>query len=124
MTILKSPKSKRNVRASLDETRTEIRILHIYLDERDLHNKVWHNMAPNGFTKARVLNDFPLREHKVALHVRRRRWTDSEGKNVELDTFPLTAKGTGYSKEFAAFFKEVYGYLPRHGYCSGAVPQD
>ena len=34
-----------------DETNTEIRILHIYLDERDLRDDVWHDLKPNGFTE-------------------------------------------------------------------------
>ncbi|MBQ7471915.1 MAG: hypothetical protein IJS97_05770, partial [Prevotella sp.] len=29
-----------------DETGTVIRILHIYLDERDLRDKVWHDLQP------------------------------------------------------------------------------
>ncbi len=57
-----------------DETGTEIRALYIYLDERDLRDEVWHDLKPNGFTEAREFNDFPVREYKVVLHVRRRRW--------------------------------------------------
>ena len=70
----------------LDETGTEIRILHISLDERDLREKVWHDLQPNGFTEARVFNDFPLREHKVALHVRRRRWLTEDGVTSKYKT--------------------------------------
>ena len=97
-----------------DETNTEIRILHIYLDERDLRDDVWHDLKPNGFTEPRVFNDFPVREHKVALHVRRRRWKDAEGKSVSKD-WQLVADGTRYSKEFAAFLKEFVGYIPDYG---------
>ena len=39
-----------------DETGTVIRILHIYLDERDLRDKVWHDLQPNGFTEPRLIN--------------------------------------------------------------------
>ena len=108
----------------LDETGTEIRILHISLDERDLREKVWHDLQPNGFTEARVFNDFPLREHKVALHVRRRRWLTEDGKNQILDTLPLVAEGTSYSIEFAAFLKEMVGYLPSDGPMRGAILPD
>lgn len=104
-----------------DETNTEIRILHIYLDERDLRDDVWHDLKPNGFTEARVFNDFPVREHKVALHVRRRRWLSDDGKNQLLDTPALVADGTSYSVEFAAFLKEVVGYLPCDGPMRGAI---
>lgn len=107
-----------------DETNTEIRILHIYLDERDLRDDVWHDLKPNGFTEPRVFNDFPVREHKVSLHVRRRRWLTEDGKNQLLDTPALIADGTSYSVEFAAFLKEVVGYLPSDGPMRGAILPD
>lgn len=107
-----------------DETNTEIRILHIYLDERDLRDDVWHDLKPNGFTEPRVFNDFPVREYKVALHVRRRRWLTEDGKNQLLDTPALIADGTSYSVEFAAFLKEVVGYLPSDGPMRGAILPD
>lgn len=107
-----------------DETNTEIRILHIYLDERDLRDDVWHDLKPNGFTEPRVFNDFPVREHKVALYVRRRRWLTEDGKNQLLDTPALIADGTSYSIEFAAFLKEMVGYLPSDGPMRGAILPD
>lgn len=107
-----------------DETNTEIRILHIYLDERDLRDDVWHDLKPNGFTEPRVFNDFPVREHKVAFHVRRRRWLTEDGKNQLLDTPALIADGTSYSIEFAAFLKEMVGYLPSDGPMRGAILPD
>ena len=107
-----------------DETGTEIRILHIYLDERDLRERYWHDLKPNGFSEPRVFNDFPVREHKVALHVRRRRWLTSDGRNQLLDIPSLVAEGTSYSVEFAAFLKEVVGYLPSDGPMRGAILPD
>lgn len=107
-----------------DETNTEIRILHIHLDERDLRGVAWHDLKPNGFTETRVFNDFPLREYKVALHVRRRRWLTEDGRNQLLDTPALVADGTNYSVEFAAFLKEVVGYLPCDGPMRGAILPD
>ena len=77
-----------------DETNTEIRILHIYRVERDLRDDVLHDLKPNGFTEPRVFNDFPVREHKVALHVRRRRWLTEEGKSQLVDGPALIADGT------------------------------
>lgn len=107
-----------------DETGTVIRILHIYLDERDLRDKVWHDMQPNGFTEPRLFNDFPQREHKVLLHVRRRRWLDENGHNVVLETLPLVAEGTCYSVEFADFLKKMVGHLPSDGLMRGALLPD
>lgn len=107
-----------------DETGTVIRILHIYFDERDLRDKVWHDMQPNGFTEPRLFNDFPQREHKVLLHVRRRRWLDENGHNVVLETLPLVAEGICYSVEFADFLKKMVGHLPSDGPMRGALLPD
>lgn len=107
-----------------DETGTVIRILHIYLDERDLRDVTWHDLQPNGFTEPRQFNDFPQREHKVLLHVRRRRWLDQDGRNVVLESLPLVAAGTAYSVEFADFLKKMVGYLPSDGPMRGALLPD
>lgn len=117
-------KSDEEVTNEKDETGTVIRILHIYLDERDLRDKVWHDMQPNGFTEPRLFNDFPQREHKVLLHVRRRRWLDENGHNVVLETLPLVAEGTCYSVEFADFLKKMVGHLPSDGPMRGALLPD
>ena len=55
-------------------------------------------LRPNGFTEKRMINDFPIRNRKVVLHVRRRRWLDKEGHNVVLSQKSLTSKGISYSK--------------------------
>jgi hypothetical protein len=104
-----------------DETGTEVRILHIYLDERDLRDKEWHDLQANGFTESRSINDFPIRDRKVVLHVRRRRWLDADGTSIILNHESLTAEGTSYSKEFAVVLKKIFGYLPDTGPFSGAV---
>ena len=107
-----------------DETGTLIRILHIHLDERDLRAVAWHDLHPNGFTEPRLFNDFPQREHKVLLHVRRRRWLDHDNRNVILESLPLVAEGTCYSVEFAGFLKKMVGHLPSNGPMRGALLPD
>ena len=67
-----------------------------------------------GFMEAVSVTDFPIRDHKVILKIRRRRWTDTRtGKSfsipIDLD---IVARGTRYSKEFGAFLKETYGDIP------------
>ena len=71
-------------------------------------------MLANGFYEESTIKDFPLRDKKVVLHVRRRRWKDKEGKSYSRQ-WELTAEGTRYSKEFANFLKEAFGYLPDTG---------
>ena len=72
------------------------------------------NYESKGFMESVNITDFPIRDHKVILRIRRRRWTDSRtGKSfsipIDLD---IVAKGTRYSKEFGAFLKETYGEIP------------
>ena len=104
-----------------DETGTEVHVIHIHLDEKDMREVIWHDLRPNGFTEERKVNDFPLRDKKVVLHIRRRRWQDDEGHNIILEQDRLVAEGTSYSKEFADVLKKIFGYLPDTGPLSGAV---
>lgn len=97
----------------IEQNSTEI---HISLDEKmnpELSNDV--HFESKGFMEAVSVTDFPIRDHKVILKIRRRRWTDTRtGKSfsipIDLD---IVAKGTRYSKEFGAFLKETYGDVPR-----------
>lgn len=84
-------------------------ILNIYLDERDNREGEQLGLNPNGFTEATVIKDYPIRNRKVLLHVRRRRYLDADGKNVILNQYPLTSDGTKVSVEFGLFFKEDNG---------------
>lgn len=78
-------------------------IVHIYLDERDNRTDEFNGLRPNGFTEPTTIEDFPIRNRKVVLHVRRRRWLDKEGHNVIINPYPLVYEGTRYSEEFAFF---------------------
>lgn len=105
----------------IEETGNERVLLHIYLDEKDAREEEWHDLKPNGFTESRQVNDFPIRNHKVVLHVRRRRWLTAEGRNIILDRYSLLADNTSYSKEFADVLKKIFGYLPDNGPLAGAI---
>ena len=91
------------------------REIHISLDERmneELSSDV--HFESKGFMEAVSVTDFPIRDHKVILKIRRRRWSDTRtGKSfsipIDLD---VVAKGTRYSKEFGDFLKETYGDVP------------
>ena len=87
--------------------------LHLYLDECDIVPEEYNGLSllANGFHEASTLKDFPLRDKKVILHIRRRRWVDEEGKSYSR-RWDLAAEGTRYSKEFASFLKDAFGYLP------------
>ena len=86
--------------------------LHIYLDERDNRTPEMAGSQSNGFENESCLLDFPTRDRKTVLHVRRRRWTMPDGttKMVDLDKeFELRHDGTRYAKDFALFLKEADG---------------
>ena len=76
-------------------------VLHLYLDEIDKKPEEYNDIVlySNGFYEESMIKDFPLREKKVILHVRRRRWVDSSGLSYAKQ-WELTAEGTRYSKEF------------------------
>jgi len=87
--------------------------LHLHLDECSIVPSEYKELClqANGFYDACALKDFPLRDKKVVLHIRRRRWKDSDGKSYSR-CWDLSAEGTRYSKEFAFFFKDAFGHLP------------
>ena len=91
------------VKVRTDEYAQEQR-LHLYLDEKDITPEGHSGLTPNGFYEESCMNDFPIREYRTVLHVRRRRWKDADGKSVSKD-WQMIAKGTRYSKEFATFLK-------------------
>jgi hypothetical protein len=90
--------------------------LHLYMDESEAVPEEYESLVllANGFYEESTIKDFPLRDKKVVLHVRRRRWKDPQGKSYSRQ-WDLTAEGTRYSKEFAYFLKEAFGYLPDTG---------
>ena len=90
-------------------------LFHFHLDEKmekglsdDVH------FESKGFMDAVEVTDFPIRDHKVVLVLRRRRWLDTRtGKSFSLPlSIDITASGTRYSKEFGAFLKATYGDSP------------
>ena len=83
-------------------------VMYIYLDEYDNPPKAGVELFPNGFYEPSTITDFPIRDHKVVLVVRRRRWIDADGKSYSNDR-KLVAKGTRITTEFAAFLKGVLG---------------
>lgn len=99
--------------SGVEQSPTEI---HINLDEKispELNGDV--HFESKGFMEAVSVTDFPIRDHKVILRIRRRRWRDIRtGKSFSLPIdLDMEAKGTRYSKEFGAFLKETYGDVPR-----------
>lgn len=85
--------------------------IHAYLDEQ--------NIVPDGYEKEKLISkgfhssitiqDFPIRDKPLFLHVRRRRWqVESTGAVISRD-WDTIAKGTRLTKDFATFLKGILG---------------
>ena len=85
-----------------------------YLDEKNVKPPELskQDIVSNGFSSPVTIQDFPLREKRVYLIVRRHKWKDKGTGKIYSRTWDLTAQGTSYSKEFAAFLKGLFGQLP------------
>lgn len=93
---------------------TEAKKVNTYLDEKFLKPEGYElvKLASKGFHNTSVIQDFPLRDKAVYLHVRRRRWyCESTGKTVERE-WGAVAEGTRITRGFAAFLKGLLGLLP------------
>ena len=88
------------------------KVLHVYLDERLTEEASEKGLKPNGHTKATTVNDYPVRNRKLMLHVRRRRYQDRTGKNVLVNRYKASEDGTRMTVEYGIFFREVLDRLP------------
>ena len=82
----------------------------VHLDELNQTPKEYSSekLISKGFREPVVIQDFPIRERAVYLHVRQRKWlVESTGKVVTKD-WDLAAKGSRYTKGFANFLKELF----------------
>lgn len=87
------------------DTKTILNEVHIYLDEKNVHPGGYDDikLISKGFTPKATIQDFPLRDKALFLHVCRRKWQDESTGKIISNKFELTAKGTQYSEGFAAF---------------------
>ena len=101
------------VKIETDERDNDAMSMTIHLDER--MNRAYQEREEYeslGFMEAVSVTDFPIRDHKVVLKLRRRRWKNKQTGESFVERISVTEKGTRYSKEFAAFLKETYGDIP------------
>jgi len=79
-----------------------------YLDEKPLKpsEHLEKELVSKGFDEPVEIQDFPIRDKAVYFIVRRRKWIDKQTGKVYMTNWDLTANGTSYTKEFAAFLKE------------------
>lgn len=80
-------------------------VLHIRLEEQAVPPSDYSSetLSPNGFFPSSRVYDFPIRDRKVVLHISRCRWLERDtGKSLSR-TWEMTAEGTRYTMDFAAF---------------------
>lgn len=88
--------------------------LDVYLDELNLPPLKYEDqkLLSKGFYPAAEVQDFPIRERAVFLHVRRRKWQVESTGRIVSNTWDAVAEGTRYTKGFASFLKDVFGFSP------------
>jgi hypothetical protein len=85
---------------------------HVYLEEKNYpedHPKKG-DLLSKGYFPTITLQDFPIRGHKVFLHIKRRRWLNIKTGKVVYRDWTEVAEGTRMTSEFSAFLKEIGGY--------------
>jgi hypothetical protein len=92
----------------------EDRSIGVFLDERDIKPTGYSDkkLTSKGFHSESIIQDFPIRDKAVFLHVRRRRWLVEQGGEVVSRDWDSVAEGTRYTKSFADFLKGILGQLP------------
>ena len=92
----------------------EDRSVAVFLDERDIRPTGYtgQKLTSKGFHPESIIQDFPIRNKAVFLHVRRRRWLVEPTNEVVSRDWNSVAQGTRYTKSFADFLKGLFGQLP------------
>ena len=83
----------------------EERTVSVFLDERDIKPTAYsgQKLTSKGFHPESIIQDFPIRNKAVFLHVRRRRWLVESTKEVVSRDWDSVAEGTRYTKSSRIF---------------------
>ncbi|GAC1301619.1 MAG: hypothetical protein NVSMB24_04770 [Mucilaginibacter sp.] len=85
--------------------------LSIYLEEKNIAPAGYENikLESKGFLPEISIQDFPIRGHKVALCIKRRRWEVLESGKIITRDWNLVQKGVRMTTEFGTFLKGIFG---------------
>ncbi|WP_425568821.1 ISAon1 family transposase N-terminal region protein [Ravibacter arvi] len=88
-------------------------VLHVYLKVRNYETSdpAKRDLESKGFLPETTIQDFPIRDKRVFLHVKRRRWLNTRTGKVEQRNWQEVSSGTRMTAEFAAFFKRDQSIL-------------
>lgn len=85
--------------------------LNIYLEEKNLPPAGYESiqLESKGFLPETAIQDFPIRGHKVALCIKRRRWEVKASGGIIMRDWDLVRKGARMTTEFGTFLKGIFG---------------
>ena len=85
--------------------------LNIYLEEKNLPPLGYEKsqLESKGFLPETAIQDFPIRGHKVALCIKRRRWEVKASGEIITRDWNLVRKGARMTTEFGTFLKGIFG---------------
>ena len=85
--------------------------LNIYLEEKNIVPSGYENnrLESKGFLPETSIQDFPIRGHKVALCIKRRRWEVIQTGAIITRDWDLVRKGARMTTEFGLFLKGIFG---------------
>jgi hypothetical protein len=85
--------------------------LNIYLEEKNLPPVGYEKaqLESKGFLPETAIQDFPIRGHKVALCIKRRRWEVKQSGEIITRDWDLVRKGARMTTEFGTFLKGIFG---------------
>jgi hypothetical protein len=84
--------------------------LNIYLEEKNITPIEYKDekLESKGFLPEIYIQDFPIRNQKVTLCIKRRRWEVKDSGKVVTRDWKVVQSGTRMTKEFADFLKGMY----------------
>ena len=85
--------------------------LNIHLEEKNLPPVGYEKsqLESKGFLPETAIQDFPIRGHKVALCIKRRRWEVKQSGETITRDWDLVRKGARMTTEFGFFLKGIFG---------------
>lgn len=95
----------------MDVRPSETGQLNIYLEEKSLPPAGYAKaqLESKGFLPETAIQDFPIRGHKVALCIKRRRWEVKTSGEIITRDWDLVRKGARMTTEFGTFLKGIFG---------------
>jgi hypothetical protein len=85
--------------------------IHVYLDEGNILPEEYEKekLITKGFHSSITIQDFPIRDKPLFLHVRRRQWLVVMSGQYVSRNWDTVAKGTRLTKDFVTFLKGILG---------------